>query len=305
MLRPKKQRRGAVGTTTCSKCRSVNQTGGIACVNCGELLVDPESVERRTRGRSTPSAGITQATDPPAGIEPSADPSGGVASTQDLSQTQRTTNQPSPPPPMPVLSDAPVAETPLLPPRPEPPRKRIGLAIAIAISAVALVAVFALVVTKYKGTGFPDSLAGQPRQTSDAAKQFEQTVASTKIQGVSFEAATYGTGSEPQEILMLFHGLPSSVQQMSRDQFFSGFGASVANGLAGADGGQGVDLGAAAQASVDGVDHECAPISGTSGTGPGVLCLFRGKTVGMLLLRNYADPQAALSVSEEAARAVN
>jgi hypothetical protein len=36
-----------------------------------------------------------------------------------------------------------------------------------------------------------------------------------------------------------------------------------------------------------------------------VLCLFKGKTVGLLLLRNYADPQAALAVSEEAARAVN
>ena len=86
--------------------------------------------------------------------------------------------------------------------------------------------------------------------------------------------------------------------------FFAGFGANVANGFAGAGGGQGIDFATAVQASVDGVDHECAPISSVAGAG-GVLCLFKGETVGLLLLRNYADPQAALSVSEEAARAVN
>ncbi len=192
----------------------------------------------------------------------------------------------------------------VLPTQPELSRRRIGLAIAIAVSAVVLVALVALAVLKFKGTDFPDSLAGQPRQTSDAAKQFEATVASTKIQGVSFEAATYGAGSEPQEVLLLFHGLPSSVQQMSGAEFFAGVGASVANGFASAGGGQSIDFAAAAHTSDGGVDHECAPITGSSGTG-GVLCLFKGDSVGLLLLRNYADPEAALSVSEEAARAVN
>jgi hypothetical protein len=246
------------------------------------VLDDPESIERRTRGRSAPSAEMQTSPEP--------------------STEGAPTPQPSSPPPMSVPSDVFGVETPVLAPQPGPPRKRIGLAIAIAVGSVALVALFALVVLKYSGTGFPDSLAGQPRQTSDAAKQFEQTVASMKIEGVSFEAATYGTGSEPQEVLLLFHGLPTSVQQMSGDQFFSGFGASVANGFAG--GGQGVDFATAARASVDGVDHGCDPIAGTSDAGSGVLCLFKGDTVGMLLLRNYADPKAALSVSEEAARAV-
>jgi hypothetical protein len=277
-----------VGTTTCSNCRSVNQTGAIACVNCGELLVDQESMERRTRGGSPPpSASELAAPGPMPEIPSKADP--------------------NPLPPMPAAPprDAVRPEPTGQPLQPAPPpRKRIGLAIAIVVSAVVLVALFALVVLKFKGTDFPDSLAGQPRQTSDAAKQFEATMADTKIQGVSFEAATYGVGSEPQEVLLLFHGLPSSVQQMSGAQFFPGFGASVANGFAAAGGGQGIDFATAVQASVDGVDHECAPISSATGAG-GVLCLFKGETVGLLLLSNYADPQAALSVSEEAARAVN
>jgi hypothetical protein len=118
------ERGRAVGTTTCSNCHSVNQTGGIACIKCGEFLDDPESLVRRTRGRATPSPELESP--PPADT------------------------QPPPPPPMPVPSDALWAETPVFPSQPGPPRKRIGLAIAIAISTIVLVVLFVMVVIKYK-----------------------------------------------------------------------------------------------------------------------------------------------------------
>ena len=203
---------------------------------------------------------------------------------------------------MPVASDTFGTAVPhgILPP-PAPPRRRSGLIAGVIVVGLVLVAVVGALALNRKGGGFPDSLGGQPRLTTDAAKQLERSFSNTKIQGTTFEAAVYGSGGQPQDILVLIHGLPSQIQQMSGDEFFSGLGSSFAGGFSGPGGGP-VDLTSGARATVGGVDHACAAVTGSSGGG--VICVFKGKTVGIVILQNYADPQGALSVSEEAAKAV-
>jgi hypothetical protein len=64
------------------------------------------------------------------------------------------------------------------------------------------------------------------------------------------------------------------------------------------------DFAGGVEASANGADHDCIPLR-RSDNAEGVICVFRTSgAIGMVVLFDEADPQAAIKISEEAAGAV-
>jgi hypothetical protein len=152
----------------------------------------------------------------------------------------------------------------------------------------------------------PDTLGGQGRITSGPMLQrMKASLPSLPIAGTGYDFAIYGSGNAPASVLLVIRGLGDTVNAMPSSIFFSSVGEGLATAFAGAGTeGRTLNLAGGVQASEDGADHDCLPLR--QGADPvAVVCIFRvSGVIGMVMLLQVSDPQAALAVSEEAARSI-
>lgn len=200
----------------------------------------------------------------PAGNEPPAPPFGIAA--------------PPPPtdavlPPMPhEWGSTPVQPAPVV------PKRRLGVLVAAVV--VAAVVVFAVVkLTGGSSSRLPDSFAGAERVDSGPiADVFDSFSDSFSELGMQLEFAIYGGEFDPLFMIMTMQGDAVAAGGDLSSQFQQGFVSGM-----GAD----VDMSAAIEDSIDGVDYVCVPATGAqfSSIGGRVgLCLYQdGDLVAMVM----------------------
>ena len=156
------------------------------------------------------------------------------------------------------------------------PAKPAGASLVVRI----VVGVFAALLGMYgvrllfdRGPSLPDELAGQPRLTTQAIRDFEEQMA---VQGKDYDlkvaAAAYGTGATPAFLVMLAKG--RAVE--STDELFD----SLVQGMA--QGGAIVNESATDSGERSGTEFRCVPFSG--GAVNAAACMWRDDgTVGIVL----------------------
>jgi hypothetical protein len=171
-----------------------------------------------------------------------------------------------------------VSAAPLMPPPPAMPvqagptgsSKLARITVAIV---AALVAMFGVRFLFHKSLSLPDSLNGQPRMTTQAAKDFErQMVADGKSSNLDVAAAGYGTGATPSFLVLLIQGRAIESTDELFDRFVDGM----------ASGGATVDRTATQTGERDGTEYRCVPVSAPQMQA--AACMWRdGGTVGIVL----------------------
>jgi len=170
-----------------------------------------------------------------------------------------------------------------LPPSTRPPVSGVqGSAKPAGASLVARIAVglFAAFLGMYgvrflfdRGPSLPEELAGQPRLTTQAIRDFEQQMADQgKDYDLKVAAAAYGTGATPAFLVMLAKG--RAVE--STDELFD----SLVQGMA--QGGAIVNESATDSGERSGTEYRCVPFTG--GAINAAACMWRDDgTVGIVL----------------------
>jgi hypothetical protein len=140
--------------------------------------------------------------------------------------------------------------------------------------------------------GFPDSALGYERVHNEDAERAERAIEGIEIGDVEIRGAVYGTGDEPQLFAALYENYPAGLDAEAIVQ--------GAAGGAEATGGE-VDQGSLRSARSGGYSFAC--MSGGPGFlipgGPsrqGVLCVFLGELVGVLVTTHTGNPALGLEV---------
>ncbi|MGH2640236.1 MAG: hypothetical protein ACRDGO_00900 [Actinomycetota bacterium] len=187
------------------------------------------------------------------------------------------------------------------PPRPDrsmppggpiPSRPRSGRG-PVLVVAVLLLAVALVIFLKPGGSdGFPDSALGYERLHDEDAQRAERAIEDIEIGDVEIRGAVYGRGDEPQLFAALYGNYPAG---LDAEAIMQG-----AAGGAEASGGE-VDQGSLQAAGSGGYSFACM-----SGGGPGVLipggpsrqgvlCVFQGELVGVLVTTHTGNPTLGLA----------
>jgi hypothetical protein len=197
-----------------------------------------------------------------------------------------------------------------LPPRPDlavearpfpTRRRRWPWIVATLVLANALVVAFLL--TRPGDPGVPDRIAGLPRLRTAQAKDFEDLLSGFRAGGISLRGGMYGTGERPELILERFVGSDDPFQGIPIETVLGqagwAFGRSVANG------GE-IDTEATMSRTRDGVRYACTPYQGTAPVAgdASIICIFAGRTSGILVDLRTSDTASALGDAEAAYRAV-
>ncbi len=144
----------------------------------------------------------------------------------------------------------------------------------IAIGVVAgLVGMFAVRAVFDRGPSLPDQLAGTPRMTTQAAKDFEKQMAQEGDKWhLKVASGAYGTGTTPSFLVILVQG--KAIE--STDELFD----SVVNGMASS--GATVDTAATVSGQHGSAEYRCVPVN--SSQAQAAACMWRDDgTVGMVL----------------------
>ena len=140
----------------------------------------------------------------------------------------------------------------------------------------------------------PDAIDGQPRIHNASTDRFERDmIAEGDKQGLTIEAAVYGTGTDPDVLFILVNGQSAE----NTDELFT----SLLDGVASS--GVTVDRNAATTGSYHGAEWRCLPLS--VGSAQADVCMWReDASVGMTLdLSPVADPSEALVAAYDATHA--
>ena len=190
------------------------------------------------------------------------------------------------PSPMPVAPGGPPAAGPGPAIAPEPTSSGVSLAIRIVLGVVGAALGYFLVGTLLGGgVSVPDTLGGLPRQTDDAAKDFESEMrAEGERWDLDVAGASYGRGSFPETMLILVEG--RSLE--TTDQLFD----ALVGGMV--EAGATIDTVESVTGTHDGADYRCVPVRG-----PGVdgsACIWHADDhVGIVLdLGNGANAAEGL-----------
>jgi hypothetical protein len=188
------------------------------------------------------------------------------------------------PPPRPDRSMPPGGQVPS---RPHSGRGPV-LVVAILLLAVALV----IFLMRAGSDGFPDSALGYERLHSEDADRAERAVEDIRVGDVEIRGAVYGSGDEPELFAALYENYPAGVEAETIIQGAAS-GAETSGGA--------VDQGSLRSAASGGYSFACM-----SGGGPGflipggpsrqgVLCVFQGELVGVLVTTHTEDPTLGLA----------
>jgi hypothetical protein len=269
-------------TKTCRACRTVNEGFAIVCRNCGARIGEPPRPGAAVGGGADPGSQPTTSAPPPMPTGPVAAPDQGFG----------------PPPPPGELSQT-------THPGVLPKKSNAGIMIAFAVGVLVVGAAVVYFLTRGGGGAFPDELAGHPRSDSEVAQQVEEMFSGFDVAGMSIDVALYGDG-EPVAMMMTFTGLPEAATEVPADVFFDGFAAGFAQQQ-----GLGINPSAGIRESSDGADFLCvdAPAGAFGGAGfsggfgtaqSGAFCVFKGSTIGMVMLFDGTGASAAMPVVQDA-----
>lgn len=192
---------------------------------------------------------------------------------------------PAPPPPPP---DGFPIESPVEP-RTSSGRRAVLIA-AFALLAVGVVAVVACV--SGSGDAFPDTALGLERMDDEQAERAESVIESIRIGDVEIGAALDGQGGEPRLLAATYSNYPEGANAE----------AIIRGAAAGAEAqGGAVDGSSLQTAESDGYDYACMQGGGPGFLIPGgpshdgVLCVFHGELVGVLVSTLTTEPIARLA----------
>jgi hypothetical protein len=177
--------------------------------------------------------------------------------------------------------DIPSFARPGLPGMPAPPSMPLppdtgsgpsALARVLVGAAAALIAMFGVRAVLDRGPSLPNVLAGTPRITTQAVKDFEkQMVDDGKRSGLDVAAGAYGSGAVPTFVVLLVDG--RSVE--ATDDIFSQFVDGMASG------GATVDANATVRGEHAGLEYRCVPV--VAPQIEAAACMWRdGDTVGVV-----------------------
>ena len=150
--------------------------------------------------------------------------------------------------------------------------------LAIVLLAVAAVAV--LLFLRTRGDGFPDEVLGYERLRGGAAKTAEEFFESIEIGELRIRAAVYTDGTAPRLIAVIYENYPAAV---NAPQLIQG----ASSGMEGSGGA--VEEASMETIEVDGYEYACVEAGGPGFLVPGgiteegVLCVFTGETVGLVI----------------------
>jgi hypothetical protein len=153
---------------------------------------------------------------------------------------------------------------------PAGPSKLVRIVVAIVVS---LVAMFGVRVLFHRSLSLPDALNGQPRMTTQAAKDFEREMADEgKKSNLDVAAAAYGSGATPAFLVLLVQGRAIESTDELFDRFVDGM----------ASGGATVDRSATQTGEREGTEYRCVPL--TASQRQAAACMWRDDgTVGVVL----------------------
>jgi hypothetical protein len=229
-------------------------------------------------------------------------------------QTNGPAQQPNPPapPPPPLAGQQPVPATPIgdVPPAPdvwgapappvaaEPPKRRLGLLVAaVVIVALAVTAIIAF--TGDSAGALPDEFAGTDKVDSGPVAEFFESFSGTfEEMGMELELGIYGSEMNPRYMIMVISG--DAVTGSITDQFSQGFVSGM---------GAQVDMDAAIEDTVDGIDFVCMPAEAQqfAATGGRIgICIFQeGDTVVTAMALQDDQIHSLLEQTKELQAAMN
>jgi hypothetical protein len=175
---------------------------------------------------------------------------------------------------------------------PVPSRPRSGRGPVLVVAILLLAVAFVIFLTRGGSDGFPDAALGYERLHNEDAERAESAVEDVKIGDVEIRGAVYGSGDEPELFAALYENYPAGVEAEAIMQ--------GAAGGAEASGGE-VDQESMQSAESGGYSFACM-----SGGGPGflipggpsrqgVLCVFQGELVGVLVTTHTENPILGLA----------
>jgi hypothetical protein len=199
------------------------------------------------------------------------------------------------PPPRPDASAPWGAATPWGTPTPTPVSPRTGRGAVLVVAIVLLlVGVGALILffTQGGSDDFPDRVLGYERLHNDVADRAERAMEGIEIGEIEIRVALYGSGDQPQLLAALYDNYPAGVEVDAIIQ-----GAAAGAEASGGD----VD-----QESLQVIDSNGYSFACMSGGGPGflvpggasqhgVLCVFLGEHVGLIVTTHTREPFLGLS----------
>lgn len=170
-------------------------------------------------------------------------------------------------------------------------RPRSGRGPVLVVAILLLAAALVIFLMRSRSDGFPDSALGYERLHNEDAERAERAIEGIEIGDVEIRGAVYGTGDEPQLFAALYENYPTGLDAEAIVQ-------GAADG-AEATGGE-VDQGSSRSARSGGYSFACM-----SGGGPGflipgdpsrqgVLCVFQGEVVGVLVTTHTGNPALGL-----------
>jgi len=154
--------------------------------------------------------------------------------------------------------------------------KPAGASLLIRIALGLIAAVLGMYGVRFlfdHGPSLPDELAGQPRLSTQAIRDFEEQMADQgKDYDLKMAAAAYGTGATPAFLVMLVEGRAIE----STDELFD----SLVQGMA--QGGATVNESATDSGERNGTEYRCVPFTGAAVEA--AACMWRDEgTVGIVL----------------------
>jgi hypothetical protein len=174
------------------------------------------------------------------------------------------------------------------------------IVVALVLTNTILVA---FLLTRPEDPGIPDRIAGLPRLRTAQAKDFEDLLSGFRAGGISLRGGMYGTGDRPELILERFVGSDDPFQGIPIETVLGQAGLAFGQGLA--SGGE-IDMEGTMSRTRDGVEYACAPYHGTAlaAGDASIICIFAGRTSGILVDLRTSDTTSALGDAEAAYRAV-
>jgi len=161
----------------------------------------------------------------------------------------------------------------------------------------------AFVLTRPDANGMPDEVAGLPRLHTDAARSFEDFLASVHVGGVSIRGAMYGNADRPELLLERFVDGDDPFQGLPVETVLG----QAASGLGIGMGGGELDEDATVSDTRDGADYACAPFRGPALPQIGdvtVVCVFSGGGAGFLLDLRTSLPSEGIDDAQAARDAI-
>ena len=148
------------------------------------------------------------------------------------------------------------------------------MVVRIVVGVVAgLVGMFAVRTFFDRGPSLPDQLAGAPRMTTQAAKDFEKQMADEGDKwDLKVASGVYGSGTAPSFLVLLVQGEAVETTDELFDSLVSGMASSGAT----------INKASTVSGQHEGAEYRCVPVS--SGTAQAAACMWRADgTVGMVI----------------------